>query len=173
MGNQHLTCASRQPPAGREGEGFVAMKGLDGGRINIATCSVGAAQGALGRQRYMQEAQQFGKPIASFQALQFKLADMTTRRWSPRARWCTWPQAERRRTRRLHLLRHGQALHRRGLQRHQRRPATAAATATSRIPAGAPAARRPRHRSWKARTKSCVSSSADACWFGDAPDAIR
>ncbi|MDA8521101.1 acyl-CoA dehydrogenase family protein [Acidovorax sp. NCPPB 4044] len=65
---------------GREGEGFkIAMKGLDGGRINIATCSVGAAQGALGHaQRYMQERKQFGKPLAGFQALQFKLADMAT-----------------------------------------------------------------------------------------------
>ena len=65
---------------GREGEGFkIAMKGLDGGRINIATCSVGAAQGALGHaQRYMQERKQFGKTLASFQALQFKLVDMAT-----------------------------------------------------------------------------------------------
>lgn len=65
---------------GEEGEGFrIAMKGLDGGRINIATCSVGAAQGALeAAQRYMQERRQFGKRLADFQALQFKLADMAT-----------------------------------------------------------------------------------------------
>ena len=65
---------------GNEGEGFkIAMKGLDGGRINIATCSVGAAQGALTQaQQYLQERKQFGKQLASFQALQFKLADMAT-----------------------------------------------------------------------------------------------
>ncbi|MCU7554224.1 acyl-CoA dehydrogenase family protein [Alteromonas sp. ASW11-19] len=65
---------------GKEGEGFkMAMQGLDGGRINIATCSIGTAQTALNVARdYMQEREQFGKPIASFQALQFKLADMAT-----------------------------------------------------------------------------------------------
>ncbi|MCE9678977.1 acyl-CoA dehydrogenase family protein [Shewanella sp. AS1] len=65
---------------GEEGQGFTfAMKGLDGGRINIATCSVGTAQAALERaQQYMNERKQFGKPIAAFQALQFKLADMAT-----------------------------------------------------------------------------------------------
>lgn len=65
---------------GEEGEGFkMAMKGLDGGRINIATCSIGTAQQALNTARnYMQEREQFGSPIASFQALQFKLADMAT-----------------------------------------------------------------------------------------------
>lgn len=65
---------------GDEGEGFkIAMKGLDGGRINIATCSIGAAQATLNHAKdYMQERQQFDKPIASFQALQFKLADMVT-----------------------------------------------------------------------------------------------
>lgn len=65
---------------GKEGQGFVfAMKGLDGGRINIATCSVGTAQQALNQAaRYIQERKQFGKPLAQFQALQFKLADMAT-----------------------------------------------------------------------------------------------
>lgn len=63
-----------------EGEGFtLAMKGLDGGRINIATCSIGTAQQALNTaMTYMQEREQFGKPIAAFQGLQFKLADMAT-----------------------------------------------------------------------------------------------
>ncbi len=65
---------------GNEGEGFsMAMKGLDGGRINIATCSIGTAQQALNiAMEYMQEREQFGKPIAAFQGLQFKLADMAT-----------------------------------------------------------------------------------------------
>ncbi|MGD1334136.1 acyl-CoA dehydrogenase family protein [Vibrio harveyi] len=65
---------------GEEGQGFVfAMKGLDGGRINIATCSVGTAQQALNQTaQYMQERKQFGKSLAQFQALQFKLADMAT-----------------------------------------------------------------------------------------------
>ncbi|MDW1549997.1 acyl-CoA dehydrogenase family protein [Vibrio sp. YT-18] len=65
---------------GEEGQGFVfAMKGLDGGRINIATCSVGTAQQALNQAaRYIQERKQFGKSLAQFQALQFKLADMAT-----------------------------------------------------------------------------------------------
>ncbi|MBQ0763324.1 acyl-CoA dehydrogenase family protein [Marinobacter psychrophilus] len=65
---------------GAEGEGFaIAMKGLDGGRLNIATCSLGGAQAALLRARdYMHARAQFGKPLAAFQALQFKLADMAT-----------------------------------------------------------------------------------------------
>ncbi|HCE3274703.1 TPA: acyl-CoA dehydrogenase family protein [Vibrio parahaemolyticus] len=65
---------------GEEGQGFIfAMKGLDGGRINIATCSVGTAQQALNQAtQYMQERKQFGKSLAQFQALQFKLADMVT-----------------------------------------------------------------------------------------------
>lgn len=65
---------------GEEGQGFkMAMQGLDGGRINIATCSIGTAQQALNVARqYLTEREQFGKPLASFQALQFKLADMAT-----------------------------------------------------------------------------------------------
>ncbi|MDO6508770.1 acyl-CoA dehydrogenase family protein [Colwellia sp. 4_MG-2023] len=65
---------------GDEGDGFsMAMKGLDGGRINIATCSIGTAQQALNiSMEYMKEREQFGKPIAAFQGLQFKLADMAT-----------------------------------------------------------------------------------------------
>ncbi|OZI74739.1 acyl-CoA dehydrogenase family protein [Bordetella genomosp. 12] len=65
---------------GAEGEGFkIAMKGLDGGRINIGTCSVGAAQGALdAARRYMDERRQFNRKLSEFQALQFKLADMAT-----------------------------------------------------------------------------------------------
>ncbi|WXL24549.1 acyl-CoA dehydrogenase family protein [Ectopseudomonas mendocina] len=65
---------------GPEGMGFVyAMKGLDGGRINIASCSLGAAQAALEQSlRYVDERKQFGKNLSHFQALQFKLADMLT-----------------------------------------------------------------------------------------------
>ena len=65
---------------GAEGEGFkIAMRGIDGGRINIATCSMGAAQAALDAARvYLSERQQFGRSLADFQALQFKLADMVT-----------------------------------------------------------------------------------------------
>lgn len=65
---------------GEEGEGFkIAMRGLDGGRINIAACSVGTAQAALeAAQRYLHERRQFGRPLAEFQALQFRLADMAT-----------------------------------------------------------------------------------------------
>ncbi|KQV87152.1 acyl-CoA dehydrogenase [Massilia sp. Root351] len=65
---------------GREGDGFkLAMRGLDGGRINIATCSIGAAQAALNSaQRHMGERVQFKRVLGDFQALQFKLADMQT-----------------------------------------------------------------------------------------------
>jgi alkylation response protein AidB-like acyl-CoA dehydrogenase len=65
---------------GGEGEGFkIAMAGLDGGRINIGACSVGTARAALDEAKaYARDRKQFGKPIADFQASQFKLADMAT-----------------------------------------------------------------------------------------------
>lgn len=65
---------------GEEGEGFIqAMKVLDGGRISIASLSLGTAYGALdAATQYSKEREQFGKPISSFQAIAFKLADMAT-----------------------------------------------------------------------------------------------
>ncbi|MGF1623048.1 MAG: acyl-CoA dehydrogenase family protein [Rhodomicrobiaceae bacterium] len=65
---------------GVEGEGFTyAMKGLNGGRLNIAACSLGAAQAALDKSvAYVKERQAFGKTLDQFQALQFRLADMET-----------------------------------------------------------------------------------------------
>ena len=65
---------------GAEGDGFrIAMMGLDGGRINIGACSVGTARAALEEATaYTKDRKQFGKPIADFQASQFKLADMAT-----------------------------------------------------------------------------------------------
>jgi alkylation response protein AidB-like acyl-CoA dehydrogenase len=65
---------------GKEGEGFkIAMAGLDGGRLNIAACSLGGAQSALEKTlAYMKERKAFGKRLDEFQALQFRLADMAT-----------------------------------------------------------------------------------------------
>jgi alkylation response protein AidB-like acyl-CoA dehydrogenase len=65
---------------GEPGQGFIqAMRVLDGGRISIAALAVGVAQGAYeAALRYSKERYQFGRPIAEFQAIQFKLADMAT-----------------------------------------------------------------------------------------------
>jgi alkylation response protein AidB-like acyl-CoA dehydrogenase len=65
---------------GREGEGFVdSMRVLDGGRISIAALSLGIARGALDASlKYVKERRQFGKAIAEFQGIQWKLADMAT-----------------------------------------------------------------------------------------------
>ncbi len=65
---------------GDEGIGFkIAMAGLDGGRLNIAACSLGGAQSALDKSlTYMKERKAFGKRLDEFQALQFRLADMAT-----------------------------------------------------------------------------------------------
>ncbi len=65
---------------GEEGEGFrIAMMGLDGGRLNIGACSIGGARACLEMARdYVRERRQFDRPLADFQATQFKLADMAT-----------------------------------------------------------------------------------------------
>ena len=65
---------------GEEGQGFkIAMKGLDGGRLNIGACSIGAARACLElAQDYTADRKQFGKAIGSFQAVQFAIADMAT-----------------------------------------------------------------------------------------------
>ncbi|MBK1668735.1 acyl-CoA dehydrogenase [Rhodovibrio sodomensis] len=65
---------------GAEGQGFrMAMAGLDGGRVNIAACSLGPARACLeAALSHLRERKQFGRPLADFQALQFKLADMQT-----------------------------------------------------------------------------------------------
>ena len=65
---------------GAEGDGFkIAMRGLDGGRVNIAACSLGAARACLEQATaYLRERRQFGRRLADFQALQFRLADMAT-----------------------------------------------------------------------------------------------
>jgi alkylation response protein AidB-like acyl-CoA dehydrogenase len=65
---------------GEEGDGFkIAMKGLDGGRTNIAACSLGGARFCLEQAgEYMKVRKQFGQPLADFQALRFRIADMAT-----------------------------------------------------------------------------------------------
>jgi len=65
---------------GEEGAGFrIAMRGLDGGRVNIAACSLGAARACLeAAMRHLAERRQFGRPLAEFQALRFRVADMAT-----------------------------------------------------------------------------------------------
>jgi hypothetical protein len=78
---------------GEAGQGFInAMQVLDAGRIGIAALSVGLAQGAYeAARRYARERRQFGQPLASFQAIQFKLADMATR--IEAGRWLTYRAA--------------------------------------------------------------------------------
>jgi alkylation response protein AidB-like acyl-CoA dehydrogenase len=65
---------------GAEGEGFkIAMQGLDGGRVNIGACSIGAARASMAAARdHLKVRKQFGRALAEFQALQFRLADMAT-----------------------------------------------------------------------------------------------
>jgi alkylation response protein AidB-like acyl-CoA dehydrogenase len=65
---------------GEEGEGFrIAMAGLDGGRVNIASCSLGGARLALDTAKtYLETRRQFGQPLKEMQGLQWRLADMAT-----------------------------------------------------------------------------------------------
>ena len=72
---------------GKEGSGFkIAMGGLDGGRLNIAACSLGGAQKAFEKAlAYMKERKAFGKRLDEFQALQFRVADMATELQASRA----------------------------------------------------------------------------------------
>lgn len=75
--------SARVPVANRlaqEGDGFrIAMAGLDGGRLNIAACSLGGAQAALDKSiAYLKERKAFGSTLSQFQALQFRIADMAT-----------------------------------------------------------------------------------------------
>jgi alkylation response protein AidB-like acyl-CoA dehydrogenase len=81
---------ARVPAANRlgaEGAGFkIAMAGLDGGRLNIAACSLGGAQSALDKTlAYMSNRKAFGRRLDEFQALQFRLADMATQLEASRA----------------------------------------------------------------------------------------
>jgi alkylation response protein AidB-like acyl-CoA dehydrogenase len=82
--NCRVSAANR---LGEEGDGFrIAMKGLNGGRLNIAACSIGGAQAALDRAlAYMGQRKAFGKNIDQFQALQFRVADMATQLEAARA----------------------------------------------------------------------------------------
>ena len=75
--NARVPAANR---LGAEGDGFkIAMAGLDGGRINIAACSIGAARASLEAARdHMQVRKQFGRSLSDFQVLQFRYADMAT-----------------------------------------------------------------------------------------------
>jgi butyryl-CoA dehydrogenase len=96
-GTTELSFAGMKVPAanrlGEEGEGFkIAMATLDGGRIGIAAQAVGVAQAALeAALAYAQEREQFGQPLAEFQAIQFYLADMATE--LDAARLLTWKAA--------------------------------------------------------------------------------
>ena len=125
---------------GDEGQGFkIAMAGLDGGRINIASCSLGAASAALAQaQSYVQERRQFDQPVSEFQSVQFTLADMATHLVAAQqmVRLAAW---------KLHLLRHGQAArHRPVLRRLQPGPAAARRLRLHQgVPAGALCARQP------------------------------
>ena len=114
---------------GEEGIGFkIAMAGLDGGRLNIAACSLGGAQAALDKSlAYMKERKAFGKRLDEFQALQFRLADMATELEAARTLlWRAAAALDRKDANATHALRHGQALRHRCLLRGRQSGAAAA-----------------------------------------------
>ncbi len=112
-GTTELAFSDLRVPAsrrlGEEGDGFkVAMATLDGGRVGIAAQAVGIAQGALEEATaYAQEREQFGRPIASFQAIQFYLADMSTE--IDAGRILTWKAAWTKDNRKRYTLEASQA----------------------------------------------------------------
>ena len=147
---------------GPEGIGFkIAMAGLDGGRLNIAACSVGGAQAAFDKALgYMRERRAFGKALTEFQALQFRLADMATELEAARLfLYAAAAAYDREEPDATHALRDGEALRdRHRLQGRERRPSAPRRLRLSlRVrhredrprPAGST-------RSSKARTRSCA-----------------
>jgi butyryl-CoA dehydrogenase len=112
-GTTELAFSDLRVPArqrlGEEGEGFkIAMATLDGGRIGIAAQAVGIAQGAFEEAlAYSQQRQQFGQPLASFQAIQFYLADMSTD--LDAARLLAWKAAWTKENRKRYTLEASQA----------------------------------------------------------------
>ncbi len=112
-GTTELAFTDMRVPAsqrlGDEGQGFkVAMTTLDGGRIGIAAQAVGIAQGAFEEAlTYSKEREQFGKPISSFQAIQFYLADMATE--IDAGRFMTWKAAWSKDTKKRYTLESAQA----------------------------------------------------------------
>ena len=97
---------------GAEGDGFkIAMRGLDGGRVNIAACSLGAARACLEKAlAYVKERRQFGRRIADFQHTGFTLADMATELEAARLMvWRAASRLEAEASRCHHGLRHGEA----------------------------------------------------------------
>ncbi len=147
---RQVVCEDARIPAGNllgaEGMGFkIAMAGLDGGRLNIAACSLGGAQAALDKAvAYMADRQAFGRRLGDFQALQFRLADMAIDiEAAPLLPLARRQRPRRQGPRRDQALRHGQEIHHRRLfQGGQRRAAIARRLRLS---------RRIRHREDRAR----------------------
>ena len=144
---------------GEEGDGFaIAMKGLDGGRLNIATCSLGGAQAALLRARnYMHEREQFGWQLSRLCSSSWPIWPPT---WSQRGRWFVWvPSSSTTPTRKRHCTAPWPSVSppmpvSRWSTRHCSFTAVMATFANTRL--SATCATCACTRFWKAPTKSCV-----------------